>query len=715
MTTVNFDFSDGLEELRSQLTRRLSFVLIGFGILGTWYLLLRRDLPLMASGLLSLAIVLGYFVYTVNTTKPALARHMLVWCMVGHLLLAMSVFQDSWLPYIGILCVFLSAMLIKSGGIFVTVCIAGFAVLLDMIGLRSYPLMELIVSLVLAGISSWLSAYTLFTAVHWYRMMQSRSDQLLEVTRDHRAELSKTLKSLEAAYATQKHIQLELIWARKNADDARRLKEQFAANISHELRTPLNLILGFSEIMYLTPDIYGDIPWPVTLRRDIHQIYRSSQHLLAMIDDILDLSRFEMNGFDLTLERVAIDDLLHDTAEIAQDMVRGRPIQLKVSVDTSLPTVEIDSTRIRQVLLNLLNNACRFTEQGMVELTATQIDRDIQFTVSDTGSGIPNDKLAYLFDEFYQVNHSLQRSHGGAGLGLAISKRFVEAHGGRIWVESEEGIGSRFSFTLPVAERLPDSYRMGSPSSTTTIDAKSRSCVLVIERDNAIVSTLRHHLKQCDLVQVQDVRALPDLILSYHPKAIIRNIRPGAYDESDALTLSSIVPVIECSLPSATWVAEDLGVAGWLTKPITAKALLDEVKRIGEVHNILVVDDDRGFTMFVERLMQASGKPFAVRRAYDGQQSLDMMRTLKPDLVLLDMTMPVLDGMGLLEQMLLDPELKSIPVVLLTASSYSKEQTHQSQFTVHQQTGLYPTEVLKFLNATVNALKPRYSSLVKDV
>src|SRR5260221_13570901 len=119
--------------------------------------------------------------------------------------------------------------------------------------------------LALAAISSWLSAYTLFTAVHWYRTMQIRAMQLLEETRDHRAELSQTLKTLEIAYETQKHIQLELIWARKQADDTRRLKEQFAANISHELRTPLNLILGFSEIMYLSPEVYGDVTWTRSL------------------------------------------------------------------------------------------------------------------------------------------------------------------------------------------------------------------------------------------------------------------------------------------------------------------------------------------------------------------------------------------------------------------------------------------------------------------
>src|SRR5262249_19228822 len=197
--------------------------------------------------------------------------------------------------------------------------------------------LELTVALGLAGASSWLSAYTLFTAIHWYRAMQVRGQKLLEETRDHRAELSQTLKSLEVAYETQKHIQLELIWARKQAENSRRLKEQFAANISHELRTPLNLILGFSDMMYRSPEVYGDMAWPPLLRRDVHEIYRSSQHLLALIDDILDLSRFEMTGFNLALEAVPLEPLLQETIEIARSLVRGRPVSLKLEVSPNLP------------------------------------------------------------------------------------------------------------------------------------------------------------------------------------------------------------------------------------------------------------------------------------------------------------------------------------------------------------------------------------------
>src|SRR5262249_23140931 len=131
---------------------------------------------------------------------------------------------------------------------------------------------------------------------------------------------------------------------------------------------------------------------------------------------------------------------------------------LDLNIAADLPMMEIDCTRIRQVILNLLNNACSFTERGVVELVASRADREVLISVNDTGAGIPADKLPYVFDEFYQADHSLRRTHGGAGLGLAISKRFVEAHGGRIWVESSEGVGSRFTFSLPIAEHFLEAH-----------------------------------------------------------------------------------------------------------------------------------------------------------------------------------------------------------------------------------------------------------------
>ncbi|MHB8627940.1 MAG: ATP-binding response regulator [Aggregatilineales bacterium] len=702
-----YNTGDSLEELRSRLVWHLGFVLIGFGILGAWYLVMRKDIPLIASGLLCLVILLGRLAQILMSKRPVLAGYALVWGSVILLIAGMWLFADPWLPYLGVVCVFVSALLINNGGLFTATSLIAVAAILDLTANRAYPFLELATTFTLAALTSWLSAYTLFTAVHWYGAMESRSEQLLEETRDHRAKLSQALKSMEIAYETQKRIQLELVWARKQAEDARRLKEQFAANISHELRTPLNLILGFSELMYLSPEVYGDVVWPPILRRDIHQIFRSSQHLLGMIDDILDLSRFEMTGFNLSLEVVSLEPLLRDTLEIARSLVRGRPVQLNLDVAPGLPMLEIDRTRIRQVVLNLLNNACSFTEAGSIDLVARRAEREILVSISDTGAGIPQDKLPHLFDEFYQVDHSLRRSHSGVGLGLAISKRFVEAHGGHIGVESQEGVGSRFTFALPISERF-----LADPSGIKAPDRLpadvSHPYLLVLEKDEAIVSMVQRYVKNCDVIQVKDSKALRETSLKYHPRAILHNLRPGQNVINGCDMVETSVPIIECSLPSPAWIAEELAIAGYLSKPITARTLLEQIERSGNVNDILVVDDDRGFALLIERILQSSGKLFEVRRAYDGVQGLAALRDRIPDLVLLDLIMPGMDGMDLLAHMQAAPSLATVPVILISSNDERSEQRTESHIVVRHRDGLYPVEVLNCLSSIVSNIKPRY-------
>ena len=715
MTGFTYDFSDSLEELRSRLVWRLGFILIGFGGIGAWYLLVRRDLPLYAFTYASLIVILGRVIQILIHKDSSLSRYLLVWGTIAHLSIGMLLFPASWFPYLGIVCVFINAMLIRHGGWFTALIILALALLLNLRGMRQYPMMELASILSLAAASSWLSAYTLFTAMHWYRVMQSRSEELLNLTRDHRAQLSQTLKSLEAAYATQQHIQRELIWAREQADHDRRLKEQFAANISHELRTPLNLILGFSEIIYLSPEVYGDVHWPPALRRDIHQIYRSSQHLLAMIDDILDLSRFEMTGFGLTIEAAVLKPLLVETVQIAGDLVRGRSIQINLVVPDDLPTLEIDRTHIRQVILNLLNNALRFTERGVIELRAQKIDREVLITVSDTGSGIPPDKLPNLFTEFYQANPSLNRDHHGAGLGLAICKRFVEAHGGYIRAESEEGVGSRFTFALPISERFLHNHAAGMQGSSEVAPETSRPSVLVLEKDASIISMLQRHLNDCDIIQVRNLETLQEKMATCHPRAIIRNIQSGNHAETLNEIVDPSVPIIECSLPSLTWLEDYPSVVGLLTKPITAQMLFAEINRMNQVHDILVVDDDRGFTLLIERMLQTSDSPIRVRRAYEGEQALASMQHVRPNMIFLDLNMRGLNGFGLLKHMERDSTLANIPVVLLTASTHDSDQFHrEGKFSVYHQDGLYPVEVINFLNAVIRNLRPRYYAPLKN-
>ena len=599
-------------------------------------------------------------------------------------------------------------MLISHSGLVISAIFVVLAALLNLAGVRDYPLVELAVMLGLAAGSSWIIAYTLFTVVHWYSAMQLHSQQLLEITRDHRAELGQALKSLQSAYETQQHIQLELVWARQHAEDARRLKEQFAANISHELWTPLNLILGFSEVMYLSPQVYGEMTWTPGLRRDVYQIYRNSQHLLELIGDILNLSRFEMTGFDITPEPVQLAPFLRDTIEIVEHSIQGRATRFGLSVADELPVVELDCTRIRQVLLNLLNNACRFAEDGVIELSAQLIGQEVVISVRDTGPGIPASKLPYLFDEFYQVNPSLKRSRTGAGLGLAISKRFVEAHHGRIWVESEEGVGSCFSFALPVRERVAATQRLSPGGERSAAGMASHRCVLVVGAEGGALPVLKRSLKDCDVVQVRGSQDLADRILMLHPRMIVLNSDSAPDPEMRQALIATGVPVVECALPNNAEAAEEFGIHACLAQPVHAQTLLDEIDRVGAVQDILIAFSDRPSALLVERILESSDRSFSVRRVYDDEDGLAALAARRPDLVLLDTGAPQVDDLQLLKTMRARPEFATLPVIVLTKNIWRTEVQSENRFVVQHRDGFYPTEIFKFLNAVFDGLTPRY-------
>ncbi|MBI1879664.1 MAG: hybrid sensor histidine kinase/response regulator, partial [Chloroflexi bacterium] len=639
-----------LEELRHQLMTRLSLVLIGVSGLTMWLVPPLTYAQMVAFCLWSVLLVLGLGIRLLPYFHPILARHLLVWGLTGGLLAAMRLLPDPWLPFLGLLLPLIGAPLLPGSELATAGVIAIGAAWLGYSGARLYPLPELLPALAVSVVLTWLIVRSLYTPLQWAWTMQQRADQLLDKLRDRQAELSRILKSSELANILLRRTQHELVAARKRAEEARRMKEQFAANISHELRTPLNLILGFSEVMYLSPHVYGEMSWPPNLRRDIYQIYRSSRHLLEMIDDILDLSRFETVGFRLHKEPTALELLLTGTLEIAQDLFRGHLVHLETEIAPDLPSLEIDRTRIRQVVLNLLNNARRFTEVGQVRIAAKQENGEVVISVSDTGPGIPPDQLQSIFDEFYQVDLSLRRSYQGVGLGLAISKRFVQAHEGHIWVESEPGVGSTFFFSLPIPNHHLPSLPLPLKPLPEPQWPEVRPRLLVVDPDPGVATLIRRHLEAYEVFQVNQFEELAQAVTIHEPRLVICNIAPGEPPPHPPF-VSTPVPLIECSLPSQAWLAKDLAVATCLTKPITSQQLLPQIGRLGHVSNILIIDDDPGFGQLVERMLETSGRVFKIRQAHDGEDGLLAMRTQQPDLVLLDLIMPGMDGFRVLEEM----------------------------------------------------------------
>ncbi len=706
MTTLLPKLERSSDELRNALMPRLAIVTAAAGVLFFWLTLVESPLPLVRSGLGLAAVALSLGMRKLSARYPGWSRHLYVWGLLALLLSSMWLFGHFWLPFVGSAIVIIATFLLTGGGIVTAVIVGGASALLVFDGQRDYELPLLLPMLALTAALTAAGVQMFFDAVDWAGDAWRRADQAWAEASARQHELSRTLKSLELSDMLQRRTQYELAVARKQADEARRMKEMFAANISHELRTPLNLIVGFTELMYKTPEVYGDLVWPPTLRRDVYQVHSASRHLMDMINDILDLSHFEMTGFTLHKEPIPLAPFLEDTMAIVADMFHAHPAQLESDLAPDLPTVTIDRTRIRQVLLNLFSNARRHTEKGRVSIAAWTGDGEARISVTDTGTGIAADRLPFIFDEFYQVDNSLRRTGEGVGLGLAICKRFVEAHGGQIWATSRYGEGTTFTFTLPLDRNRPP---IPTRSEEATQVREARPCILMFDSDSATVDLVARHLEGYDLIGIPEIERMEAAVAAERPRAIICN-RTYA-DTIGAPPLPSLsVPVIECSLPSRTRKASDLGVATCLYKPVEVTQLLNELRRLGRIEDILIVDDDRGFVQLMARTLQAHASEYQTRRAYSGEEGLDEMHRQRPDAVLLDLIMAGFDGYQVLAEMRREPDLANVPVIVLTATAADGDAavTQAGQLTVHCANGLQVSETLRCIAALIDILQPDY-------
>jgi CheY-like chemotaxis protein len=336
--------------------------------------------------------------------------------------------------------------------------------------------------------------------------------------------------------------------------------------------------------------------------------------------------------------------------------------------------------------------------------------------VADTGIGIPPEEHQNVFKEFHQVEGALSRRQNGSGLGLAISKRFVEMQGGRIWLESD-GVpsrGSRFHFTLPVAatERVEVSVSRSSRKPPRPPAGRGRT-LLVLDQDPATVQILERGLVEHQVVLVEDPSAVPGLAGELHAQAVVLNSAQRGqagrhmHELRQRLRQSSL-PIILCPLVGERQVGQALGVRDYLVKPITREALAALLDRVGEGANrILVVDDDPQMTRILSRLIQATGREVEVTRAYNGREGLREMRSQRPDLVLLDLVMPEMDGYGLLTRLQEDADLRDIPVAVITAQVRTPDEERRlggNMMCVSAGAGFTNQEVLAYLRGILDTV-----------
>jgi signal transduction histidine kinase/DNA-binding LacI/PurR family transcriptional regulator/AraC-like DNA-binding protein len=502
-----------------------------------------------------------------------------------------------------------------------------------------------------------------------------RQEEIYEILR---GQISAALKRTLLA---EHNVELynEAVQARQVAEDGRRLAEEadclksrFLATVSHELRTPLTLIVGMID-MILAEEAGSKSHVPASHDRDLKSIRTSAQHLARLIGDVLDLASSQAGELRLAAEPLDLEAFLQETILLGEPMVREKGLAWSVDLPPAMPQVLADRTRLKQVILNLISNATKFTEQGEVALSVSAKDNDVTIAIRDTGIGITKDDQQTIFNEFQQSERTAQRGYGGMGLGLAISRRLIELHGGHMGVRSsgEDGAGSTFYFTLPALAHA-----------AAPVEDRTHT-VLLLSQHSHDGSQLRAHLTQRGFevaeLSVEDHPNWLSEIVACPPGAVVLDMLPAEDRGWQLIKLFKQTPATQ-DMPVVFYTLsaeQDRGAMlalDYLNKPTRGGDLVRALDRQGLTSEsganrptILIVDDETCILDLHARIVEAHVPGCRVLKARNGREALSRMEQDLPDLVLLDLMMPEMDGFTVLEVMRQRGRLRHVPVIVLTA------------------------------------------------
>ena len=470
---------------------------------------------------------------------------------------------------------------------------------------------------------------------------------------------------------------------------ASRHKSEFLASMSHELRTPLNAIIGFSEV--LLERMFGEL----NERQDdyLRDIWSSGKHLLELLNDILDLSKIEAGQMVLNRSEFAVRECLEYCLSMVRERALKQRILLSLEVNPEVALLDADRLRFRQVVLNLLSNAVKFTpDGGRVDVRASVRDQDLVVEVADTGPGVAAEDHRRIFDAFQQGAQRSEQTEG-TGLGLTLSKRILELHGGRIWVESEPGQGSTFGVALPtgsVEPALTSVPQVGLDSGLPAELALSPGpTVVVVEDDRRSFDLLRVYLEATGarVVSARDGEEGLDTVRRLSPAGVILDILLPGIDGWEVLAQlkadpwTAAIPVIVVSMLDERGRGFMLGAAEYLVKPVSKDQLLAALYRAAAMperkHTVVAIDDDPLAIELVRASLEPEG--WTVLGAATGQEGLALIRERQPSAVLLDLLMPGMDGFEVVEALRADPDTKSVPVVIQTSKSMTQQDKERLQ------------------------------------
>lgn len=534
-----------------------------------------------------------------------------------------------------------------------------------------------------------------------YKLISEQNQRLEEMVYSRTRALEEQTVQLKEEIAYRQLAEESLVVAMEEAELAAKAKGEFLANISHEIRTPMNAILGYCEILQYDCKRLGNEGF----MDDLKSIESAGKHLLVLINDILDLSKIQSGMMELETEVFQITDMIAEALNAVRPLTHKKGNVFELQCPENIGSMRADAMRVRQVLLNLISNSCKFTEHGKIVLSVERFGSNgmewVKFSVSDTGIGVKPEHMEKIFSEFTQADASTTRKYGGTGLGLPISRRLCVMMGGDIQVQSQVGKGSTFIVILPSGMRLGennespvalDTAGMSAGSTPSAgqpaqpVMSKESSNVVLVVDDEPVTLELMMKLlgkEGFNLVAAKNGDKGIQMARELGPALIIVNLmmRPDGWAVLNALKSLpdlGLVPVFVFCEESDREKALALGVSECLAKPVDWSLLMALMTRYGVPRYssaILLVEDDVVNREMMNRILRKEG--FSVTNAANGSAALDCVRKDLPRLILLDLKLPEMDGFELIDELRKSKEWSSIAIAVLTAMELSREERHR--------------------------------------
>lgn len=507
----------------------------------------------------------------------------------------------------------------------------------------------------------------------------SQSNQQLEVQteelQDQAEELQEQAEELQRSTIELQEQNIELENQKKQVEGADRLKSEFLSNMSHELRTPLNSIMALSRVLIMqAKDKLNDEE-----NNYLEIVERNGKRLLSLINNILDLSKIESGKMDVEPKRTSIGALLQLIKENIQTLSEEKDIAINLNIPNNLSSVETDEARLHQVLLNVVSNAVKFTKEGTVDITVNQDSQNVYIEVKDSGIGISQEVLPHIFDEFRQADGTSSRQYEGTGLGLAIAYKLTQVLGGIISVESKLGEGSIFTISIPIKWHEDEFSPKDITIETKALQA-DKKIILVVDDDPMTVKNISNHLNEFGFKTIGTTSGREALKLAekHQPFAITLDVVMPEMDGWEVLQelknniFTKDIPVIIVSISDDKDTGFALGAVGYINKPVEKELLVSEIYKLNALPDtVMIVDDNEFEREHMSKIIEAENINTILAKG--GTECIELLKNKIPDILVLDLMMPDMNGFKVLEKIRKNTETKDLPVIVVTAKDLTKE------------------------------------------